>query len=93
MRPLAVGGEEIINAAVQDEGTFGECLDELPFEVAAATARLLKYARSGAWARGSRSRPEKKTKRIHARRLPPRPRLGRSFPQPERWAAPPFAAG
>ena len=35
---------------LKDEGTFGEWLDELPFEVAAATARLLKHhARSGAW--------------------------------------------
>jgi len=28
---------------VFQEGTFGEWLDELPFEVAAATARLLKH--------------------------------------------------
>ena len=42
-------GEQFL-AAAQDEGTFGEWLDELPFEVAAATARLLKHhARSGAW--------------------------------------------
>ena len=41
-------GEQFL-AAAQDEGTFGEWLDELPFEVAAATARLLKHhARSGA---------------------------------------------
>ena len=29
-------------ATAQDEGTFGEWLDELPSEVAAANARLLK---------------------------------------------------
>ncbi|EOD15228.1 hypothetical protein EMIHUDRAFT_245911 [Emiliania huxleyi CCMP1516] len=43
------GGEQF-NAAAQDEGTFAEWLDELPIEVATATARLLKHhARSGAW--------------------------------------------
>ena len=41
---------EQFNAAAQDEGTFAEWLDELPIEVATATARLLKHhARSGAW--------------------------------------------
>ncbi len=50
-------GEQFL-AAAQDEGTFGEWLDELPFEVAAATARLLKHhARSGAWVEASSSRP------------------------------------
>ena len=40
------------------EGTFGEWLDELPFEVAAATARLLKHhARSGAWVELSPGNP------------------------------------
>ena len=44
----AYGLGERFLAAAQDEGTFGEWLDELPFEVAAATARLLKHhARSG----------------------------------------------
>ena len=43
---------------IQDEGTFGEWLDELPFEVAAATARLLKHhARSGAWVELSPGNP------------------------------------
>ena len=38
--------------------TFGEWLDELPFEVAAATARLLKHhARSGAWVELSPGNP------------------------------------
>ena len=46
----AYGLGERFLAAAQEEGTFGEWLDELPFEVAAATARLLKHhARSGAW--------------------------------------------
>ena len=46
----AYGLGEQFNAAAQDEGTFAEWLDELPIEVAAATARLLKHhARSGAW--------------------------------------------
>ena len=46
----AYGLGEQFNAAAQDEGTFAEWLDELPIEVAAATARLLKhYTRSGAW--------------------------------------------
>ena len=44
--------------AAQDEGAFGEWLDELPFEVAAATARLLKHhARSGAWVEISPGNP------------------------------------
>ena len=46
----AYGLGQQFNAAAQDEGTFAEWLDELPIEVAAATARLLKHhARSGAW--------------------------------------------
>ena len=46
----AYGLGERFLAAAQEEGTFAEWLDELPFEVAAATARLLKHhARSGAW--------------------------------------------
>ena len=50
-------GEQFL-AAAQDEGTFGEWLDELPFEVAAATARLLKHhARSGAWVELSPGNP------------------------------------
>jgi len=43
---------EQFKAAAQDEGTFGEWLatSYRCFEVAAATARLLKhYTRSGAW--------------------------------------------
>ena len=48
-------------ATAQDEGTFGEWLDELPSEVAATTARLLKhYMRSSAWVEitpGSPSQP------------------------------------
>ena len=45
----AYGLGEQFNAAAQDEGTFAEWLDELPIEVAAATARLLQHhARSGA---------------------------------------------
>ena len=44
---------EHFKAAAEDEGTFGEWLDELPLEVAATArlaARLLKhYTRSGAW--------------------------------------------
>ena len=45
-------------ATAQDEGTFGEWLDELPSEVAAATARLLKhYTRSGAWVEITRRQP------------------------------------
>ncbi|EOD26864.1 hypothetical protein EMIHUDRAFT_236421 [Emiliania huxleyi CCMP1516] len=45
----AYGLDERFLAAAQEEGTFAEWLDELPFEVAAATARLLKHhARSGA---------------------------------------------
>ena len=40
----AYGLGERFLAAVKDEGTFREWLDELPFEVAAATARLLKQA-------------------------------------------------
>ena len=51
-------GEQFL-AAAQDEGTFGEWLDELPFEVAAATARLLKHhARSGAWVELSPGNPQ-----------------------------------
>ena len=50
-------GEQFL-AAAQDEGTFGEWLDELPFEVAAATTRLLKHhARSGAWVELSPGNP------------------------------------
>ena len=50
-------GEQFL-AAAQDEGTFGEWLDELPFEVAAAAARLLKHhARSGAWVELSPGNP------------------------------------
>ena len=49
----AYGLGEHFKAAAEDEGTFGEWLDELPLEVAATArlaARLLKhYTRSGAW--------------------------------------------
>ena len=48
-RAYGLGRGERFLAAAQEEGTFAEWLDELPFEVAAATARLLKHhARSGA---------------------------------------------
>ena len=56
-------GEQFLTAA-QDEGTFSEWLDELPFEVAAATARLLKHhARSGAWVELSPGNPSQAVSR------------------------------
>ncbi|EOD06878.1 hypothetical protein EMIHUDRAFT_258682 [Emiliania huxleyi CCMP1516] len=51
-------GSSVCGYDSEDEGTFGEWLDELPFEVAAATARLLKHhARSGAWVELSPGNP------------------------------------
>ena len=68
----AYGLGEQFNAAAQDEGTFAEWLDELPIEVAAATARLLKHhARSGAWIEIHPGRPPA---RGPARWPRPRPR-------------------
>ena len=59
---------EQFNAAAQDEGTFAEWLDELPIEVAAVTARLLKHhPRSGAWIEIHPGSPSQA----------PRPRAGR----------------
>ena len=68
----AYGLGEQFNAAAQDEGTFAEWLDELPIEVAAPTARLLKrHARSGAWIEIHPGRPPA---RGPARWPRPRPR-------------------
>ena len=66
----AYGLGEQFNAAAQDEGTFAEWLDELPIEVAAATARLLKSttrALHGAWIEIHPGSPSQA----------PRPRAGR----------------
>ena len=62
------------------QGTFGEWLDGLPFEVAAATARLLKhYTRAPAVGREITSRPAALG-------------LARQAPRPARWPRPRPAA-
>ena len=82
----AYGLGEQFNAAAQDEARSREPLpsgsiDELPIEVAAATARLLKHhARSGAWIENSPRQPQPGPAAARWPRPRPRPSLEPELP-------------